>query len=157
MIYRPQFAFPTPEGFRDQEFEHYYDYTTLPALAGVGPAKLYDIPLTIDPDAEFRWRGVKFDHTTLANYGVRFRDTHLNYLSDDFVPSYLAFIGPSTDARSGGQGVDAEPELICPASGEVTLDICSYDTTPWQSGGPGNVTLCGVKRYDLLTCGCDGQ
>jgi hypothetical protein len=159
MIYRPQFAYPTPEGFRDQEFEHYYDSTVLPALnpTTAFPATLFDIPLTIDPDAKFMWRGVKFDHATISNFGVRFRDTRLNYLSDDFVPVWLAFIPPSLTALSGGQGVTHEPEVICPKAGVVMIDIKSYDTVPWTTGGPQNVTLCGVKRYSLADCGCDGQ
>ena len=159
MIYRPQFAYPTPDGFRDQETEQFFDSQAFGLLnPQVGdPPIIYDIPLTLDPDADFRWRGEKFDHATLSNFGVRFRDCHLNYLSDDFIPVWLVFIGPSLSARGGGQGITHEPEILCPATGVVMMDIKSFDTVPWTTGGPGNVTLCGVKRYNLQNCGCDGQ
>jgi hypothetical protein len=156
VIYRPQFAFPTPDGCRDQEAELFYDTQSNPGLAVApgDPAKIYNIPLTIDPDAEFLWRGVKFDHVKNANIGVRFRDPYGRYMSDDFVPIWLCHISPSNTLTMGGQACIHEPEIVCPAASVVMVDFCSYDTTPWTSGGPSPVMLCGVKRYKL-DAGCD--
>ena len=156
MIYRPQFAYRTPKGFRDVEFEHFYDSTTLAALAPVSGSvsPVYSIPLNIDPDAEFRWRGVKIDHLFSLNVGLRFRDPYGNYLSDDFVPVWLAFIPPSLTIYTGGQSCIHEPEIVCPASSVVLLDVCSYDTVPWSSRGLLSILLTGVKRYVDTCCEC---
>jgi len=156
MIYHPQFVYRTPKGFRDVEFEVFYDLTTLAALAPAPGSKspVYDLPLNMDPDAEFRWRGVKTDHLLSLNVGLRFRDPYGNYLSDDFVPVWLAFIPPSLTAFTGGQSCIHEPEIVCPASSVVLLDVCSYDTVTWSSGGLGSILLTGVKRYADTCCEC---
>ncbi len=153
MIYRPQFAYPTPDGFRDQDSDQFFDSVAVPQLAAGGANPIYSIPLTLDPDAEFRWRGVKFDHVDAANIGVRFRDPWNNYLSDDFIPIWLAFISPSSDELTGGQCCVFEPEIICPAKSVVFVDFISYDTVPWLSGGPSPIVLCGVKRFPISGCG----
>ena len=61
MIYRPQFAYSTPEGFEDVDFDHYFSAATIFGLdPGVGnPQEITNIPLTLDPDAIFCWRGIK--------------------------------------------------------------------------------------------------
>jgi hypothetical protein len=57
MSYRPQFPYPTPEGYIDEEFTQYFDQFSVPAL---GTAE--------DP------------------LGIRFTDPWGNHLSDGFVP-----------------------------------------------------------------------
>jgi hypothetical protein len=138
------------------EFEHFFDFTTLAALAPASgsASPVYSLPLNIDPDAEFHWRGVKVDHLLSLNVGIRFRDTLGNYLSDDFVPVWLAFISPSLTAYTGAQSCIHEPEIVCPASSVILLDVCSYDTVPWSSGGLDSILLTGVKRYSNTSCEC---
>lgn len=149
MIYRAQFAFPTPPGFQDVESEQFFDFQSNPGLSQSppNPSPIYNIPLTLDPDAEFRWRGVKFDHTNNANIGFRFRDPYGNYMASDFVPVWLLFISPSNTLTTGGPCNILEPEVICPKNSVIMLDVISYDATPWTSGGPSPICLYGVKRY----------
>jgi hypothetical protein len=173
LIYRPQFAYPTPPGFRDQEFQFFYDSSILPQLdPQIGdPNPILSLPLTVDPDAPFYWRGVKINNPLLGNYGLRFRDPFGNYLacsalngnnsptptSDDFVPAWLAYVIPSPSSLAGGMPCIHEPEICCPAKSVVFVDLFSFDSVPWTTGGPKGIFLCGVKRYDERACGCNEE
>ena len=59
--YRPQFAYATPPGCRDEDFVYYFDGSNVPLLAqNIGPGMEIDyIPLPLDQDAPFYWRGWK--------------------------------------------------------------------------------------------------
>lgn len=177
MIYVPQYSFPTPEGFRDLDFDHYYDSDPasgplyLPQLSpGPGdPNPILNIPLRIDADAPFLWRGIKFEGTpglgpdassptSFANFGVRLRDPWGNYFcpDNDFVPVWLFGYQPQESSLGLGlaPGNTMEPETECPPQSVVYLDIFSYDTIPWHTGGPGKVWLTGVKRYSDVAQSC---
>ncbi len=161
-LYKPQYQFPTPAGFRDMDFDHYYDSQVLPQLVRIPGDQnpTLNIPFKLDPDAPFLWRGFKFfsfepelvSADNWPNYGVRFKDPYGNPLCppDQFVPVWL-FGMPPQDYPIEGSGppclLPGGEEIYCPASGVIYMDIFSYDTTPWTRGGPNMVQLAGVKRY----------
>jgi hypothetical protein len=169
LIYRPEFAYSTPPGFRDQEFEHFYDTTSTPGFnPATGTQSVLNIPLNIDTDAEFRWRGIRLKFTDsdedlsgIANIGLRWRTPEGAYLSPSsdtspfgFVPVYLAYITPKNDNNvNGGMSCIIEPEIICPAASVVWLDMFSFDLG--VSGYLQFLWLTGVKRFsDEKSCGC---
>ncbi len=84
------------------------------------------------------------------NFGIRLRDPFGNFFCPDdaFVPVWLRAYQPQDAAElGGGPGCLFEPETECPPQSIVYLDIYSFDTVPWSSGGPGRVWLTGVKRW----------
>ncbi len=123
MSYAPQFYAPTPDGFRDVDFDHYYD--ALPSsgslyLPQLDPAPgdtspILNIPLRIDADAPFILRSFGTEHSALRNFGVRLRDPFGNFLTpeDLFVPVWLFFTACASDPPSGGTAplpvVEPEP------------------------------------------------
>jgi hypothetical protein len=127
VIYRPQFPYPTPEGFQDEEFEYYYDSSNTPALntANLSVGQIVaNIPLPLQQDAPFFWRGLILDNPKAA-FGVRFRDAAGNYLSDDFVNVGLYSPIPpgSQHPPVGNAPIAIEPEIPCPLGGVLYVDI----------------------------------
>jgi hypothetical protein len=167
-MYRPQFAYPTPDGYTDIDFEHYYDATTNPLLApGAGyPDQIDNIPLLIDPDAPFHWRGIKIPNLDGANgprnVGLRFRGPDGRHLSGpelspgggtllSFVPIWLWGSTPNNgDALTGGQCCILESEIICVPSSVIMVDQLSLTTGAGYQVGA--IILCGVKRYKNDVC-----
>lgn len=155
MIYVPQYTAPTPEGFRDVDFDHFYDalpssgpyYLPQLALTVGDPNPVLNIPLRIDPDAPFIWRGIKIG---IHNIGIRLRDPWGNFLCPDnqFVPMFL-FSAAAVRQGTGesGPGCVIEPETECPPQSVIYVDLFSFEAVPWTLGGPNQILLTGVKRY----------
>jgi hypothetical protein len=125
MSYRPQFLYPTPDEYRDEDFTHYYDTVTNLALSNAlshlsAGQMILGVPLQLDTDAAFFWRGLKVIGP--ASYAVRFRDPYGNYLSDDFVPLPLN-AAPNLPAVFGTPPVILDPEIACVAGGVILVDI----------------------------------
>lgn len=124
MPYRPQFAYPVLPG--DQDFDHYFDPTIVAALNVIvnGPA-VFQVSLSLDPDAPFYWRGIKIPMADgLFPLEVRFRDPNTGrLLSDDFIPAWNFAVPPSSGPLNGGQSVALESEIKCPAAGVVQVDL----------------------------------
>ena len=81
MIYRPQFKYITPPGFRDVPHAYYCNVFT----SGVAPGVTTDwTPFQMDDDADFYHRAFAGDFNNgTTNYLVNFRDSALvNYFSD---------------------------------------------------------------------------
>jgi len=168
-MYRAQFAYPTPDGYTDVDFEHYFDQNTCPQLLpGAGaPDQIYNIPLNLDPDAPFHWRGIKIPNLDGAagprNVGLRFRAPDGRGLSaagtpnpavavpNAFVPIWLwGFQANNGDALTGAQCCVFESEIVCPPAGVILVDQCSL-----IAGGGyqvGTIILCGIKRYKNDVC-----
>ena len=152
MVYRPQYAYPTPPGYRDEQFHYGFDQSNTPALniGNLAAAALsQNIPLPLQQDAAFIWRAVTISGINLTDpkVSVRFRDPYGNYLSDDFVLIDLYMRGPGL-AVVGDYCIALEPAVECPAGAIIWLDI--KNTTA------GNVNLnlvklmlFGVKRYPI--------
>ena len=118
MAFRPQFVYPHVEGTRDEEFVYFFDRTNVPNLAQpILPGKTApNIPLPLDPDAEFHLRGIAiYDPSGLA--GFQLRDQWGNYLTDSFISVDLAMQASGTDAPP------LEPEIVCQPGAVLQLDL----------------------------------
>lgn len=124
MSYRPQFLYSTPEKFKDEDFIHYFDQHNTTqlnnALSLAAGGTIIGIPLQLETDAPFFWRGLKIDGP--ANYAVRLRDPYGNYLTDDYVPLPLGF-SPDAPTVAGSPVIPMEPEVPCPAGSVILVDI----------------------------------
>ena len=108
MIYRPHFAYGTPEGCQDESYEYYFDITVQP---GETPAVVIG---PLDKDAEYRWRGIRLnsDAAVGQEVAVQFRAPFGDLLSDDLVNIQIYGEGPFNGG--GGQAVAFDEEIICP-------------------------------------------
>jgi hypothetical protein len=148
---RPQFPFPTPEDCEDQDFLYIFNANDVPVLGNLITAgsQLLNIPLLLDPDAPFLWRGLAMENVNLM---VRFKDPSGNYLSDGFVLFSLYGVpGGIAGVAQNGQPVVLEADagngqgaIFCPAGGIVQVDF--YNNTA-GSLTPGSIQLLGIKRY----------
>jgi len=127
MICRPQFPFSTPDQFQDKDFVHCFDQTTTAQLnnalsLAVGNSIL-GIPLVLEADAPFTWRGVKINIAGgTATFSVKFRDPYGNYLSDDFIPTNLKDAALQTTVY-GSNVVELEPQISCPRGSQILVDV----------------------------------
>jgi hypothetical protein len=123
MSYRPQFPYPTPEGYIDEEFTQYFDQFSVPALGtALAPAEsVFGIPLHLEPGIEYRIRAVEVSAAAEDPLGIRFTDPWGNHLSDGFVP--VASYNGNQGSQPGGIPVALESEIVCPPGGIVTVDL----------------------------------
>lgn len=123
-MYRPQFPYSVPDAFQDKDFVHYFDQSNTPqlnnALSLAVGGMILGIPLQLQGDAPFDWRGIKV--TGPNGYAVRFRDTSNNYLSNDWVPLDLA-VEPEETSVFGSLVIPLEPEIPCPLGSVVLVDV----------------------------------
>jgi len=166
MIYRPQFAYVTPPGCRDVDFIYYFDGSNTPALnqnfaTGLDySAPTGGIPLTLEQDVPFFWRGLKVSlRATLTNgdpdaYGepnftMRLMDNYFNFLSDDMVPAEQYGFPMNPLVFNGqlltGNPVPLEPEIYCPPGGVLWLFL-KFPVTADIDYFP-ELALYGVKRF----------
>jgi len=164
-LYRPQFAYQTPDGCREEDFIYVFDGTNTPALNqnlnNVNFAPPNAIPLNLDQDVPFLWRGIKIGpmrETTsgtpvaylLPNISVQFRDPYNNDLSIGLVPAtHYGFPQNPVTYNSGLYGGNPVPidEIYCPPGGVVQLFLSAgaLGSLPLQFFL--SVSLHGVKRY----------
>lgn len=156
-MYRGQFAYSTPEGCRDEDFVYYFDGSNTPLLNqdfAVGLTVL-NIPLPLQQDAPFYWRGFKVENRgagggpATPNLFCRFRDPYLNFLSEGMICAMNLGFAQNPFVFNGadytGTPVPLEPEIYCPAGGLIQLDIIA-PVTAGVTAFP-LVTLYGVKRF----------
>jgi hypothetical protein len=148
-VYRPQFAYDTPKGFRDEQFHYtFFGFNTPMLVANIAAgAILSNIPLVLQTDAPFLWRGVKVSPASSAfanpQLNMQFKDAWGNYLSNKLVPAALYM--PPVNANVGGFAVvPLEPEVRCPAGGIIWLWLQNPTGSPVA---PPQISLYGVKRY----------
>jgi len=155
-LYRPQFAYPTPDGFTDQDCDQYFDGNNAPALGQTGgPGLVQNIPLQLDKDADFLWRGIKISrpgsYADVPNLGIQLRMADDRYLTAGFVPVWLWGWQPSqNDNLTGGPGCILEPKIYCRKGSTILLDYRNL-----TSGGTSiefTVVLTGVKRWSKSLC-----
>lgn len=81
MIYRPQFKYPTPAGFRDVPHEYFLNIFSTGVAAGVTTDWS---PFQLDDDADFYCRALCGDlNNGSTNAYINFRDARLvNFFSD---------------------------------------------------------------------------
>lgn len=156
-MYRPQFAYETPSGCRDEEFVYYFDSSNTPQLAvDISGNRIDNIPLVLEQDAPFYWRGVKVDFISgsggpgpmAPQLFCKFQDPYQNDLSDGLVPATHAFFAQNpvnfNTADYTGPCVLHEPEIYCPRGGVILFfvqaPILANPAFPF-------VSLFGVKRF----------
>ena len=153
MMYRPQFAYSTLPGCKDEDFVYFFDGSNTPFLnQSVSALSIPYIPLIMDQDAPFYWRGIKIDMRTTGavppNVNVKLRDCYQNDLSDGLVPA-TQYGFPQNPVTFNGQNytgapVPLEPEIYCPRGGVILffLEAPTLANPSYLS-----VTLFGVKRF----------
>jgi len=152
-MYRPQFAYSTLPGCKDEDFVYFFDGSNTPFLnQSLSGLSIANIPLILDQDAPFYWRGIKIDMRTTGavppNVNVKLRDCYQNDLSDGLVPA-TQYGFPQNPVTFNGQNytgapVPLEPEIYCPRGGVILLFLSAP-----ALANPSylSVTLFGVKRF----------
>ena len=125
-MYRPQAAYPpAPPGWQDEEFEYYFDVSSLPAfqIALTPGQEITGVVLKLQPDAEFHWRGLEVWNPK-GVLGLLFRTPDGEYIQADYVtePTFWGFPAASGGIPGGGP-VAIEPEIVCPAGAALLLDL----------------------------------
>lgn len=160
-MYRPQFPYVTESGCRYEDFVYYFDGSNVPMLnTSISGKRIENIPLPLEQDAPFLWRGVKVGATRVLssgvpsaylspNFNVRLRDCYDNDLSDDYVPAtqYGFAENPLTFSSSLLTGPPAvlEPEIYCPPGG-VIIAFLNCPTALGELSYFASFALFGVKR-----------
>lgn len=126
MSYRPQFAYEqAPEGWQDEEFEYWFDFSHLPVFQiGLLPGQeILDIVLPLERDAEFRWRAIQVSNPGSV-LGLRFHAPDGSELADGFalMEDFSGFPG-AVGGVPGGTPVPIEPEVVCPIGAVLLLDV----------------------------------
>jgi hypothetical protein len=125
MSYRPQLAYPpAPEGWVDEEFEYWFDFSNMPAFQTfLSPGEeILNMVMPTQRDAEFRWRAIQVSNPG-SFLGLRFRTPDGVYLADGFAPmeNFSGFPG-AAGGLPGGAPVALEPEIVCPPGCVLLLD-----------------------------------
>ena len=167
MSYRGQFAYPTPPGCRDEDFVYSFDGSNTPMLNQnfVGRT-LENIPLPLEQDAPFYWRGLKLGmfltlvgegtiySYVIPNLSIRLKDCYENPLSEGYIPA-TQYGYPMNPLTFNGQLLTGPPmplesEIYCPRGGVIYLNL--KDQSPYASGTYDfQISLWGVKRFKDCT------
>jgi hypothetical protein len=163
MIYRPHFPYATPIGCRDLDFTYYFDGSNTPQLnQNVSGLEIPNIPLTLEQDAPFMWRGFKVnadrelsggtapDTYVAPNWQVRFEDWAFNKLQDDYIAAVLTGFPQNpwsiNRAKLTGPPVPFPCEIYCPP-GSVQWFFLKAGSLSGGDSHFASVCLYGVKRY----------
>jgi len=120
------FTYSTPPpGWHDEPFDYYFE------ISATANQPRKEIPIQMDTDADFYWRGVTGFLVGDGNLSLQWRDAWDNQLSDDLIVSANA-LGVAPNCRP------ISPEVCCPAYSTPML-IAS------EIGGE-NVGLKGAMR-----------
>jgi hypothetical protein len=123
--YRPQFLYPpTPPGFKDEEFEYYFDANNTPGLAALSVGQSVNkIILQLQQDSEFIWRAIQISGNT-GPLCIKFYDPFGNELSAVTVECDTAY-NATLQAQNpiGRLPVTFEPAIECPGGGFLEVDI----------------------------------
>jgi len=148
--YRPQYAFGTPPGFRDEQFHYSFDATNVPVLGTAIGAGLTvrNIVLQLQNDAEFILRAWKIQVSPpgRSSLALTIRDPYGNYLSAShlMLNNYLT---PGGAVGIGQMVVPCEAEIRAPIGG--FFDLTLYNPT-LGNVTPGAFTLYGLNRREAL-------
>jgi hypothetical protein len=152
MSFRPQFVFPVPPDCRDEQFHYFFDSLTTPALSGTIPTlgTVDSIPLLLQPDTEFHWRGIKISGDDGSSLAVMFQDPYGHFLSDTYVPANAYAVPSGIGNLIGSQTVPQESAIICPPGGVIWIYL--QNPTAGTYTIDIEVTLLGVKRIRDTRC-----
>lgn len=153
-MWRPQFAYPTPKGCRDEDFVYQFDGSNTPMLVSISAGQNVPyIPLVLQQDASFYWRGWKVETRSslteedlaIPDLSIKLRDPSQNDLSDGLVPVVEYGYVQNPAQRFTQPPVLIDPEIFCPAGGIVTAFLLGGSTLTAASGVV--ISLYGVKRF----------
>jgi hypothetical protein len=150
--YRAQFAYrPAPTGFHDEDFTHFYNAISTPALGMTIAAgdTLKDIPLVLETDADFIARGIRI----MGQARFQFREPSGLWLSEQYPapPPHLvhSYQAGGLDLLPAGTfelpTVPLEPAIGCLAGSAFLLYLYNPAAIPVAVNGW--VAIFGVKRY----------
>ena len=155
-MFRPQFPYSTEPQFDDGDFDHYFDYQTVPLLNNTALAAsgiIQNIPLVLQSDWPFFLRGIQVKGINGADpvVSVQFKDPYNNNLSDDYMPLDLT-VAPDATALYF-LSITVEPEIRCPRGGVFWVSVRN------QTSGNADltkvrITLSGVKRQPMKAVKC---
>jgi hypothetical protein len=149
MSFRPQFAFQTPAGFRDEQFHYSFDSTNVPSLGNpiLAGGALRNVPLQLQNDAEFILRSWKVQlGVAVSGLFATIRDPYGNFLSATPLP-FANYLTPAGAITIGQMEVPFESEIVCPVGGFLQLFLYNVST---GSITPPQFTLYGVNRRQDL-------
>jgi hypothetical protein len=153
---RPQFPWPTPHDCVDERFVYTFNKFTNPVLGNTiaGLTKLQNIPLLLDPDAPFLWKGFTFYDVTVPEMYIRFKDPSGNFLSEGYVlEEHYGFLQGQGLAFAAGQGSPTPLEadagggqgaVFCPAGGIIEINFYNPNA---GTVTPPTIILHGDKRF----------
>jgi len=150
-MFRPQFQYGTPPGFKDVPFVRPVCFGQDPS-GGVAAGEYllnYIVQLGADAPQLFRSLSVQgADQGQVADFQCQIRDAYGNYLTDGFVPlSLLAWTAGSAPPNAGsGRCKMFEPELFCPAGSCLIIDFFQPDAIG-NDIYSGLWEFRGIKRY----------
>lgn len=160
-MYRPQFAYPTPEGCEDQRCHYSFDGSNTPSLVGNLGAGLSTpkIPLLLDSDADFFLRAIQLQPG--LGLQIRLEDGDGNPLSDSGNIAVAAgiqkqnYVDPALYGEPDGAGIVAlesdEQGVYFRRAGGLSLYVTNPTAAPISLANI-VVNLHGVKRYSGEKC-----
>ena len=149
-MYRPQWAYKTPDGYRDEPWAQCLSASAVPALGTIGGNAITPVfMVNFDRDADVWILGIAIDAgSNFRSIGVQFTDAYGYLLSDDFVgvDLYAKPLGQNPD-RGGGWVRTFNPPHLVPAGGTWQLAIKNFDNT---TGSIPDMELRGFKRFRVI-------
>ena len=160
--YRHQFVpAPTPQGFHDVDFIAYFDKVSTPVLGITlqANAEQLDVPLQLENDADFVFRGIRVYLTLSEEIGagapprVQFKTPNGTPISSKFpaLPPRLDQAYRAGGLNLGPTGVYELPtvptdaEVLCPAGSAFLMNVYNPNAAPATLSG--FIAFFGVKRY----------
>ncbi len=124
LLFRPQWAYPTPDGYRDEPYFIPFTFNIL-----MNGSLVSDLPLQLDDDAPYLWRAIvipllnpQIASPPFSPGFVRIRDSHGNPLTDGLILSLGAY-GLSGLQNHNAFGFAIEPEIECAPGGTLLFDF----------------------------------
>jgi len=155
-LYRPQWVYKTPEGYRDEPWFQAIRAVDLGTIAASPPnarpgqyTTKGPFVISFDRDAEFLILGMAIDAgDNFRSLGYQFTDAFGYLLSDDFIGSdlYAMPLGQSTD-RGGGFGSSVNTPHYVPPGGTWQLSVINFDNVVQTIP---DMELRGYKRFKVV-------
>lgn len=131
--FKPQWAYPTPDGFRDEIYQVPFTFT-VPAN---GKTQSVDLPVQLDDDVPFIMRAILFPNCGIGDNPtlVRIRDSENNPMMEGLILAAGVY-GLSGFQNFNAFGFPFEPEVTCAPGGTILFDLL-----PGSNGSVSQVAL----------------
>ena len=124
-LYKPQFAYETPAGYRDELYLIEFSFV----VQANGKIQTLNLPVQLDDDVAYILRAIVFPNCGLEALGasslpafVRIRDSEGNPLMSDLILS-AGIYGASGAGDDNAFGFPFEPEIVCTIGGAIIFDF----------------------------------